>query len=169
MEIVRAAQETDIEAVAELMVRIKPEWWDYKGALDQLGSGICWYSKSDAGLPVGWILAKYVAAYKTAEIECLGYNSKGTMLIGSELNDLIRTYEDFAREVGAVNSRFTMGSRGLSCHGKVLGKISRELDNIEAIDRQEYSWFLSIGYEPAGILPNIYGLGSHGIILLKRL
>lgn len=169
LEVFLVTDERNLEAVAGLMVRLKPEWWDHEGAIEQLGSGICWYAKSEDGYPIGWILARYIAAYKTMEIECLGYDGKGEMLIGAELNDLIEAYENFARQLGAVNSRFTIGSRGLSCHGKSLEKLSHELDNIAVSDRLEYNWFLSRGYEAAGILPNIYGFGYHGIMLLKRL
>ena len=39
---------------------------------------------------------------------------------------------------------------------------------IHAIAREDYDWFLSMGYAPSGILPDIYGPGSHGVMLLKH-
>lgn len=48
-------------------------------------------------------------------------------------------------------------------------KISQKLKNITAINRKEYDWFLSMDYNPHGILPDIYGENYHGIVLIKRL
>jgi hypothetical protein len=56
----------------------------------------------------------------------------------------------------------------LSCHGKALGKPWQELEALHAVDREEYEWFVTMGYTPSGILPDIYGTGHHGIMLLKR-
>jgi len=65
--------------------------------------------------------------------------------------------------------RFTIRSSGLSCHGKNLKKPWEELRDIQAVDREEYNWFLSMGYIPSGLLPNIYGEKYHGILLVKTL
>lgn len=85
-----------------------------------------------------------------------------------ELQPLVEQCEQWIREQGGVNSRFIIGSRGLSCHGKVLGKTWQELQELHAVDREEYEWFVLMGYTPSGILPDIYGTGYHGIMLLKR-
>jgi hypothetical protein len=76
--------------------------------------------------------------------------------------------EQWAQEQGAVNLRFIIGSRGLSCHGRRLGRPWEELKEIHAIDREDYDWFLSMSYAPSGILPDIYGSGYHGVMLLKH-
>ena len=161
--------ELNIGDVANLMVQLKPEFWDLEGAVAQLSNGVGWCLTTSAGRPVGWLLCKWYAAYKTSEIECLGYDDEGQFKVGPELQPLVEQCEQWIREQGGVNSRFVIGSRGLSCHGKSLGKPWQELQELCAVDRAEYEWFVKMGYAPSGILPDIYGPGYHGIMLLKRI
>lgn len=159
----------NINKVSEFMAYIKPEWWDIEGANEQLSGGIGWYCSSNECDPDGWILCKEYDCYKTAEIECLGYDNGRTFEIGERLQPLIEKSEEWAREQGNVIMRFTIGSRGLSCHGRELKNTWEELKDLQAIDREEYKWFLSMGYVPSGVLPNIYGEKYHGILLVKTL
>lgn len=161
--------ENNIQIVAEFMSGIKPEWWDMEGAKNQLKAGIGWYLGHHEGQPKGWILCKSLRIYKTMEIECLGYDEHGTFIIGKELQALVEETEAWAKNEGFSISRFTIGSRGLSCHLRPLGRLWEELRDLRAVDREEYNWFLSMGYAPSGILPNIYGENFHGIILVKQL
>lgn len=161
--------EKSIPAVSEFMARIKPEFWDVEGAMKQLGSGIGWYFVLAKDQPEGWILCKLLDGYKTLEIECLGYEDNGQFKIGKGLQPLVETAEKWAISEGFANMRFTIGSRGLSCHHRPLGKPWEELRDIQAVDREEFDWFLSMGYLPSGILPNIYGDNYHGILLVKQL
>lgn len=155
--------------VAKLMARIKCEWWDVEGAIGQLNTGIGWYFATEENHPKGWVLCKQYDAYKTGEIECLGYDDNGSFKIGKELQPLIEESEAWAKEKGYEVMRFTIGSRGLSCHLKELRKPWEELRDLYAVDREEFNWFLSMGYIPSGILPNIYGANYHGILLVKQL
>lgn len=159
----------NILMVSRLMSNIKPEWWDIEDATQQLSEGTGWYFGTSNDIPKGWILCKSYEGYKTGEIECLGYNNNGVCEIGKALQPLIEKSEEWAREKGFVNMRFTIGSSGLSCHGKNLRKPWEELKDIQAVDREEYNWFLSMGYIPSGVLPNIYGEKYHGILLVKTL
>jgi hypothetical protein len=159
----------NISSISEFMADIKPEWWDVEGANEQLGSGKGWCCGSSEYKPNGWILCKAYDCYKTAEIECLGYDNGGAFEIGKELQPLVEKSEEWAREQGFVIMRFTIGTRGLSCHGRELKQPWEELRELHAIDREEYSWFLSMGYVPSGVLPNIYGEKYHGILLVKTL
>ena len=115
-----------------------------------------------------WLLCRLLKGYRTVEIEVLGWDDDGRFKVGVELQPLVKVCEQWGQEEGAVNSRFVIGSRGLSCHGKRLGQPWKELKELQAVDRQEFDWFASMGYVPSGILPDIYGDGYHGIILLKR-
>lgn len=162
-------EETNIRIVSEFMARVKPEWWDREGANNQLNSGVGWYFGHSQDQPMGWLLCKSLSVYKTAEIECLGYDDNGVFKIGKELQPLIEAAEVWSRSKGFAIMRFTIGSRGLSCHLRVLGKPWEELRDIHAEDRAEYNWFLSMGYLPSGVLPNIYGDNYHGILLVKQL
>jgi len=168
MEIYKVNLE-NIDIVARFMAHVKPEWWDNKGAKQQLSEGIGWYFGKSKDMPIGWILCKSYDCYKTGEIECLGFNNCGAFEIGKGLQPLIEKSEEWAKEQGFVIMRFTIGTRGLSCHGKTLRKPWEELRDLHVIDREEYNWFLSMGYEPSGILPNIYGEKYHGILLVKTL
>lgn len=160
---------SDLQKVAYLMTRLKPEFWSLEGAVAQLSNGVAWYAASDDGDPMGWLLCQWYEAYKTVEIECLGYDDNGQFKVGPELQPLMARCERWAQEQGAANLRFIIGSRGLSCHGRKLGRPWEELKEILAIDREGYDWFLSMGYAPSGILPDIYGPGYHGVMLLKHL
>jgi hypothetical protein len=159
---------SSVRDVANLMVTLKPEWWDLSGAMGQLNGGEGWYLADEHGSVIGWLLCKCYRAYMTVEIECLGYEDAGQFKIGPVLQPLVDQCEEWARIQGYVNTRFTIGSHGLSCHGRRLGKPWDELKELQALDREEYDWFTSIGFVPSGILPDIYGPGYHGIMLLKR-
>lgn len=161
--------DNNIYIVAEFMSRVKPEWWDIEGAKNQLCSGVGWYFGQCEDQPMGWILCKSLSIYKTGEIECLGYDDNGLFKIGKELQPLIEMSETWASDNGFSIMRFTIGSRGLSCHNRPLGKHWEELRDIHAVDREEYNWFLSMGYLLSGVLPNIYGDNYHGILLVKQL
>lgn len=88
--------------------------------------------------------------YRTGEIECLGYDDNGIFKIGKELQSLVKASEEWAKSKGFSIMRFTIGSRGLSCHLRPLGKPWEELRDIHALDREEYDCFLSMGYLPSG-------------------
>jgi len=159
----------NILTVSEFMASIKPEWWDIEGASQQLSKGTGWYFGTGKDDPKGWLLCKSYGCYKTGEIECLGYDNNGSFDIGKELQPLVEKAEGWARKQGFAIMRFTIGTRGLSCHEKNLKKPWEELRDLQAIGREEYNWFLSMGYVPSGVLPNIYGEKYHGILLVKTL
>lgn len=159
----------NIQKVAVFMANIKPEFWDIEGAEEQLHSGIGWFLEDNLGRLKGWILCKALECYKTLEIECLGYDADGVYRIGPGLQPLVEQAESWAKEKQFSVMRFTIGSRGLSCHQRELKELWEELRDIKAFDREEFDWFLSMGYVPAGVMPNIYGDKYHGIILVKSL
>ena len=69
--------------VATLMSTLKPEWWDFEGANQQLqdvqllATLVGWYLESD-GKPKGWILCAEFPGYSTMTIENLGFGEPGT-------------------------------------------------------------------------------------------
>lgn len=76
---------------------------------------------------MGWLFCKNLRGYKTLEIECLGYDDNGEYKIGEELTVLVEESEKWAIENEYKNLRFTIGSRGMSCHGRKLKEIWEEL------------------------------------------
>ncbi len=161
--------EDKIDLVATFMSAHKPEWWDFEGAKEQLSGGRGWYFGSRVNNLDGWLLCKVLDVYRIMEIECLGYYYEGEIQVRKELTPLIEHSEAWAKEQGFVLMRFTIGTRGLSCHQRELGQPWEELRDLHPVDREEYSWFLSMGYVPSGVLPNIYGDKYHGILLVKSL
>ncbi len=159
--------DNNIKEVAEFMADIKSDWWDYQGALNQLRTGIGWCIGEEK--IKGWLLCKDLRVYKTVEIECLGYSVNDEFIIGGELSILIEKCEQWAKDKNYKNLRFIIGSSGTSCHKPVLKEIWQELRDIKSIDSKEYDWFIRLGFEPNGILPNIYGDGNHGIVLVKKI
>lgn len=167
MEIIKI-NSTNVADVAKFMSTMKPEWWDVEGAQKQLESGIGWYGKDENNI-VGWILCKPLPLYSTLEIECLGFNDHGTLTMGKQLQPLIEQAEAWAISNFLRTMRFTMTSRGFSCHDRDLGRLWEELRDLHAIDRTDYDFFTDLDYQPVGILPELYGSKYHGILLLKRL
>lgn len=160
---------SNINIVSKFMSALRPEWWGVQDAESQLKSGIGWYLGLSEDQPKGWVLCKSYDCYRTVEIECLGFDDDGIFKIDRELQALIEVAEDWARDKGYTLMRFIIGSRGISCHGKELKKTWEELRDLQSVDRPEYDWFLSMGYNASGILPNIYGKGNHGIMLIKEI
>lgn len=158
----------NIKEIAKLMSTIKPEFWDYNGALCQLNKGIGWVVEDNTEIK-GWLLVKEYKKYSVLEIECLGYNEDGEFAVNANLNPLILKAQQWAQNNSYRMIRFVIGSRGLSCHQKKLGDIWKELKELRAIQREEFDWFLNLGFKPMGILPNTYGEGFHGIMLIKTL
>ncbi len=48
--------DNNIDDVAAFMASIKPDWWDYRGALNQLRMGIGWCMGEEK--IKGWLLCK---------------------------------------------------------------------------------------------------------------
>jgi hypothetical protein len=54
--------ESNIPGVARLMTDIKPDWWDYEGAVSQLSDirnttyNVGWLMGEDERRPIGWLL-----------------------------------------------------------------------------------------------------------------
>lgn len=83
--VVQPLTERNLRQAAELMVRLKPDWWDIKGALGQLRSGVGWVLLEDDGRVAGWLLSNLFPGYRTLQIECLGYDRDGTLVVGRPL------------------------------------------------------------------------------------
>ena len=90
-------------AVAKLMSAIKPDWWDFAGASQQLqdvsllANLIGWYIGEKAN-PKGWILCAEYEGYSYLTIECLGYDENGIFVMEEQLEPLLRQAEEHARE-----------------------------------------------------------------------
>lgn len=73
-------------SVAALMSTLKPEWWDFEGANQQLqdvqllATLVGWYMEGDGG-PEGWILCAEFPGYSAMTIENLGFDDGGTMVM----------------------------------------------------------------------------------------
>lgn len=177
MDQIYELDKTSIPRVAQLMTRIKPEFWDEAGATKQLQGGVGWYiidewdamMGEDEEQPKGWLLCRCFPKYKVMEIECMGYDEDGTMVIDYQLEPLILHAMEVAIEQGFRMLRFVIGSRGLSIHGKQMGSASFELQYLHVIDRPEFEWFLDMGFDVCGLLPNAYGEGHHGVELIKQI
>ncbi len=89
---------SDLQKVAHLMTRLKPEFWNLEGAVAQLSEGLAWYAASDEEEPTGWLFCKWHEAYRTVEIECLGYDDDGQFKVGPELQPLMARCERWAQE-----------------------------------------------------------------------
>ena len=161
---------SSLSKVAELMASTVPEWWTIDGAMAQLKGSLCW-SLDDGIKSVGWISCIDLPEYKTLEIDTCGFNdgvSAGTTVPG--LEPLFAEVEKWAREHGYANVRYVRTSGGLSCHQKPLESVWQELRDLRALaPGSSYDWLMQQGFSPCGILPNVYGEGMHGIVMIKRI
>ena len=82
MGTIRKIDEESYSAVARFMSEIKPEWWDYEGAYQQLQDNtmlarlVGWHLSDDSKI-VGWILCAEYDGYSVLSIENLGYDDNG--------------------------------------------------------------------------------------------
>ena len=99
----------------------------------------------------------------------LCYDADGVFVMEEPLGPLLRQAEQYARQKGYRNLKYVIGSTGMSCHGRPLGDFAEELRTLHANSRAHFDYFRSIGFLPAGFLPNCYGENWHGILMVKPL
>lgn len=155
--------------VARLMAHVHPEKWDVHEALELLNTCHGWFLENQQGACFAWLAARQHPDYRSVEIESMGYANGNTAKIGPEIIPLIDACEDWALKHGMVNSRFVTHSRGLSCHDKEIILPGEELIRLQGHDRPDFDWLVLQGYQPCGILPEIFGYHYHGILLIKQL
>lgn len=165
---------SNVDAVAKFMAAIKPDWWDFEGARQQLlevsalAKLVGWYMGEPAA-PKGWILCAEYEGYSYLGIECLGYNEDGNFVMEQQLEPLLRQAEAHAREKGFRNLKYIIGSTEMSCHGRPVVDYAEELKSLKSNGRAHFDYFVDYGFTPAGLIPNCYGENYHGIMMIKPL
>lgn len=161
--------------VAELMHRIKPEWWPtFREAygqladIDQTIKTVGWYLGEDAGAPKGWILCRELVGYRALEVECSGFDDHGVFKLEHKLDELFLVAEAYAREKGYLTFRSGISSQGFNIHERTLDDISGAIAGLQS-SRVDYLWYLDHGFRVIGIQPNAYRPGFHLILLGKDL
>lgn len=163
-----------IPSVAQLMCRIKPDWWDYDRAFGQLSDinqaikTVGWYLGSDPEHPKGWVLCRELVGYRAIELECSGFDDNGVFKLEHKLQALLDTAADYARTQGYLTFRNGISSVGFNIHGQRLDNIGATIQSLQS-DRVDYRWMLDYGFRVIGIQPNAYEVGSHLIMLAKEL
>ena len=163
---------SNVCAVAKLMSTIKPDWWDFAGASQQLqdvsllANLIGWYI-GDKANPKGWILCAGYEGYSYLTIECLGYDENGIFAMEEQLEPLLKQAEEHAREKGYRNLKYIIGSTDMSCHGSPIQNYAEELKELKSYGRKHFDYFVQYGFSPTGFIPNCYGENYHGIIMIK--
>ena len=165
----------NMPAVAKFMSTIRPVWWDYEGALGQLGNideaieTVGWFIGENEKQPKGWVLCRELKLYKSIELECCGYDDNGNFALEHKLGELFDVICEYAKHKGYLAFRTGMGSQQFNIHGRELGNIGEEINNLKADDRIDYDWLLDYGFKVIGIQPNAYGDKFHLIMLAKDL
>jgi hypothetical protein len=165
----------NIPDVAQLMARIKPDWWDLEGALGQLSDirnttyNVGWFIGEDEQHPKGWVLCADYACYSCLSIECLGYDEGGKFVMEHQLRPVLDMAESYARGKGYRILRYMIGSRDMSCHDRPLGEYWEELKNLTSYGREHFDFFVEYGFKPAGFMPHCLGENYHCIIMIKQL
>lgn len=165
---------SNVDSVAKLMSTIKPDWWDFEGASQQLqdvsmlANLVGWYMGDDIN-PKGWILCAEYEGYSYLSIECLGYDENGTFVMEQQLEPLLKQAEKYAKNKGYRNMKYIIGSTEMSCHGKPIINYADELRELRSNGRKHFDYFKDYGFLPTGFIPNCYGENYHGIIMIKSL
>ena len=165
----------NIPAVAELMSSIKPDWWNFQGAVNQLSDIgnttvlVGWLMGETEQDPQGWLLCTDYELYSCLSIECLGFDEGGALVMEHQLEPLIEAAEKYARGKGRRILRYMISSTDMSCHGQPLGEYWEALRDLKSHGRVHYDYFVKYGFKPAGFMPNCYGKGCHAIIMIKEL
>lgn len=164
----------NIREVAEFMSFIKPDWWDFEGAYQQLQDAsllakLIGWCMEEEGKIRGWILCAEFEGYSYLSIENLGYDENGTYVMEGQTEPLLRKAESYAKEKGYRNLKYVIGSTGMSCHGRGLMNFADELKNLRSNGREHFDYFTGYGFKPSGFIPNCYGKDYHGIIMIKSL
>ena len=101
--------------VAKFMAKIKPEWWDYDGAIGQLtdintvfGTVGQFIGKDKEHLK-GWMLCRELRCYNSIELECWEYDDNGVFSLEHKLKDLFDTACEYAKSKGYLTFRTAMG------------------------------------------------------------
>lgn len=109
------------------------------------------------------------ACYSCLSIECLGYGENGRFVMERQLELLLQKAEEYARAKGYRVLKNMIGSQGLSCHGRELGKYWQELRDLASYGREHFDYFVQYGFRPAGFMPNCLGENYHCVIMIKTL
>ncbi|HQK35528.1 MAG TPA: hypothetical protein PK074_12465 [Spirochaetales bacterium] len=163
-----------IPAVAQLMCRIKADWWDYEGAIGQLSDinesikTVGWYLGDDVQHPKGWILCRELVGYRAIDLECSGFDDNGTFKLEHKLGQLFQVVQDYARKKGYLTFRSGISSIGFNIHGKEIQSIPDAIQTLSC-ERIDYCWYLENGFRVIGIQPNAYEKGFHLIMLGKEI
>lgn len=171
---IRTIDESSIDSVAQFMSAVKPEWWDYDGAYQQLrdvsllAQLVGWYMQNESEVK-GWILCAEYGGYSCLSIENLGYQENGNFVMEQQLEPLLKQAEAYARAKGYRNLKYIIGSTEMSCHGKPIEDFASELKNLKSYNRKHFDYFSSCGFIPTGLIPNCYGKDYHGIMMIKPL
>lgn len=161
--------------VANLMHRMKPEWWttfeEAYGQLTDIDESIKtvgWYLGEDSENPKGWILCRELLNYRALELECSGFDDNGEFKLEHKLGELFEVAEAYAKSKGYLTFRSGISSVGFNIQGKDITNIAEAIATIEC-DRIDYKWYVEHGFQVIGIQPNAYEEGFHLIILGKNL
>lgn len=167
---VRTLETTDVARLALFMSRLNPVYWPAADdAARQVDRHVGWLLEDEDWHLQGWLTGVWLPGYKTFEIETMGYSLDGRFTTGPGLEPLVAACERWAAGKGTANVRHVIGSGSFSCYGKQLGMPWIELRDLEDRGSATYALLGRLGYRPYGLLPEIYGPGNHGIVLLKVL
>lgn len=165
---------SNVDLIAKFMSSMKPDWWDFEGAYQQLqdvsilAKLVGWYMNENSKVK-GWILCAEFSEYSYLSIENLGYDENGNFVMEEQLEPLLKRAEDYAKNKGLRNLKYIIGSTDMSCHGKQIANFADELKNLKSYGRKHFDFFKSYGFVPTGFIPNCYGANYHGIIMIKQL
>lgn len=162
----------NIPTVAKLMESIKPDWWDYQGAVKQLQdvrNNIGWLIGEDVQNPEGWLLCADDDYAKILNLECMGFNEDGTFVTGEQLQPLFEKAEAYASAKKYSVLRFMISTSEMSTFDKqditeYWQQALAELQSIKVSD----DFLFKFGFRPTGFIPNCYGKGVHAIMLIKN-
>ena len=164
----------NIPVVTNLMRTLKPEWWDYEDALEQLSGKnenietVGWYLVEDENHPKVWMICHELANYRAIDLECSGYDNNGIFEAEHKLGQLFEVGTKYAQEKGYLTFRSGISSTGFNIHGKDIVSIPKAIELLTS-ERVDYKWYLENGFRVIEIQPNFYEKGFDLIRLGKEI
>ena len=179
IETLRHEHEKHIHQAAQLLVEgFKDNWpdsWpDLPSALDEvrecLGAGrICRIAVDDSDNVVGWTGA--ISHYKGGVWELhplvvdISYRNQGVgTLLVRDLEEQVRLRGGITLYVGSDDENYMTSLSGVDLYDNLWTRI-REVKNLKG---HPYEFYLKLGFQIIGVIPDANGLGKPDIILGKR-
>lgn len=168
-EVRLAASVDEYKKIARFMEDTRPEWFSYEDSLDVLRADLStvWYMEKEGRICACVHIYNRFYNCPFVEINNIFYNDGCGFSVDRRLAPLLKEVHNWALKNRQKFLMHVITSRSASIMGKKLGNIGEELHNLKPTTGDGLSYWLEEGFEPIGIVQELYGELDHGIMLRK--